>query len=151
MFKNYLKIAFRNLVRHKGYSFINIAGLAIGITCCLLILIFVQDELVYDKHHKQGKDIYRIAIDARIGNQDLKAIATPAPMAFTLVDEFPEVVQAARIFNPDRILVQYGDNRFNEEKFLFADSTIFDVFTIPMIQGNPNTALTHPNAVVITE
>jgi len=151
MFRNYLKIAFRNLVRHKGYSFINIAGLAIGITCCLLILIFVQDELMYDKHHKQGKDIYRIAIDARIGNQDIKWITSPAPMAFTLVDEFPEVVQATRIFKPDRYLIQYGDNRFNEERFLFADSTIFNVFTIPMIQGNPKTALTQPNAVVITE
>ena len=151
MFKNYLKITFRNLVRHKGYAFINIAGLAIGITCCLLILIYVQDELAYDKHHKQGKDIYRIAIDARIGNQDLKAIATPAPMAFTLVDEFPEVVQATRIYKRDRYLIRYGDNRFNEERLLFADSTIFDVFTIPMVRGNPNTALTQPNAVVITE
>lgn len=151
MFLNYLKITLRNLKRHKGYSFINITGLAIGITCCLFILIFVQDELIFDRHHKNGKNIYRIAIDGLIGNQEIKGPSTPAPMAFTLVDEFPEVIQATRIFRPDRFLIRYKENRFNEERCLFADSTIFDVFTIPMIQGDPAKALTQPHTIVITE
>jgi len=152
MLTNYLKIALRNLRKHKGYTFINITGLAVGLACCLLIVLFVRDELSYDRYHDNADRIYRITLDALLGEQEIHGPISPAPMAQALVNDFPEVVQATRLFTfRDKTLVRYEDNRFVEERFFFGDSTFFEVFTFPFLQGDPETALVEPNTVVLTE
>ncbi len=152
MLKNYFKIALRNLKKHKGYTFINITGLAVGLACCLLIVLCVRDELSYDRYHDNADQIYRITLDALLGEQEINGPISPAPMAQALVSDFPEVVQATRLFTyMDETLVRYQDSRFVEERFFFGDSTFFEVFTFPLLRGDPETALVEPNTVVLTE
>ncbi len=155
MFKNYLKIAFRNILRYKGYSFINIAGIAVGIACCLIILIFVQNELTYDSYHNDSERIYRIAAH-RISNiGEFRMISTPGALAPTIKENYPQVELAVRIIPPfenkDNVLVQRNNTKFYETKIYFADPEIFQMFHIPFIQGNPATALNQPRNVILTE
>ncbi len=151
MFKNYLKIAFRNLIRFKVYSLINVFGLAIGIAACILILFFVRDELSYDKFNDKAERIYRVHSRGKLLGNDLNMAVSPAPLGETLGRDFPEVIQSTRLVYNANVLIRYKDNVFNETKFFWADSTIFDVFTIPFIKGNPKTALDEPHAIVLTE
>lgn len=152
MFKNYLKVALRNLKRYKVYSLINIAGLAIGMACFLLIFLFVQDELSYDRYHNNSKWIYRITAEAYVAEKAIHAASTPAPLGPTLINEFPEVLKAARILNSSsERLVSFGQKKFYESRFFFADPSVFDVFTYPFKKGDPKTALNEPYSVVITE
>ncbi len=138
MLKNYFKIALRNLKKHKGYTFINITGLAVGLACCLLIVLFVRDELSYDRYHVKAARLYRITLDALLGEQEINGPISPAPMAQALVSDFPEVVQATRLFTyMDETLVRYEANRFVEERFFFGDSTFFEVFTLSSPPGRP--------------
>lgn len=151
MLKNYLKIALRNLRKHKAYSFINIAGLAIGIGCCALIMLYVQDELSFDRFHKNADRIYRVALSAAVGGTPINSATTSAPMAATLLAEYPEVRAAVRFWDIGRVLISYENNRFYEDGFLFADSSAFQVFTFSLLSGDPQTALAQPNSVVLTE
>jgi len=151
MFKNYLKIAFRNLIRQKGYSFINITGLAIGIASCLLIFLYVQDELSYDRYNEKADRIYRVCIHGIVGSNEFNQTVTAAPMAQALVNDYPEVEAATRFWNFGYPVLRYKDKVFSEERFFSADSNIFDVFTIPFIEGNPKTALNKPNTLVLTQ
>ncbi|KPL06726.1 hypothetical protein AMJ86_07405, partial [bacterium SM23_57] len=151
MFRNYIKTALRHIVRHKGYSFINIAGLAIGIACCILILLWVQHELSFDRYHENAPSIYRLAMYAKIGGNELRAPVSNAPSSPAMIEEFPEVVNSVRLQPNYDILVQMEDQRFFEDAVIFADNSIFDVFTFPMINGNPESALISPYTVVITE
>ena len=151
MIKNYIKVALRNLVKYKGYSFINIVGLAIGFACSILIAMFVFDELNYDKFHEKADQIYRVSLHGRLSDNEFNVPNTCGPLAFTLVNDYPEVLQATRVLGKSSRLVNYEDKHFNEEEIIFADSTFFDVFTFPFIQGDPNTALTKVNSIVITE
>lgn len=151
MLQSYLKIALRNIIRQKSYSFINIIGLAIGITCCILILLYVRDELSYDRYHKHAGRIYRVGLHGIIGTNEINATFTAAPMAEVLMLEFPEVEQACRLRNFGFPVIRYEDKVFSEERFFWADSNIFEIFTIPFIQGDPKTALAKPLSVVITE
>src|SRR5215213_8879541 len=151
MFKNYFKIAFRNLWKNKGYSAINIIGLAMGIATCLLITLYVLDELRFDRFNKKADRIYRINADIKFGGEEQKLAVAPDPMAFTLVKDYPEVENAVRFRNYGPSLVKKGNENIKEERVIYADSTLFDVFTLPMIAGNPKKALSEPNAVVITE
>jgi len=150
MFRNYLKVALRNIIRHKGYSIIHVVGLAIGMTCCILILLWVQDELSYDRYHQKADRIYRLCLDANIGTQ-LWAPVAMAPAAPAMIEEFPEVVNAARIVKPERASVTYQGKTFQEQDVGYADNSIFDIFTFPLVSGDPQTALTTPYSVVITE
>lgn len=152
MFKNYLKIALRNFQRHKGYSFINIAGFAIGMAVCLLILIYVRHELSYDKYHKDGERVYRIAQDIRTPTSN-RVFAPISPMvALTLKADYPQVEQAGRaLVTSLSRLVRRGDTFFYEDRFMYADPELFDVLTIPFIQGNAQEALTRPSTLVISE
>jgi putative ABC transport system permease protein len=151
MFKNYLKIAARNLLKHKAYSLINVAGLAIGMTCCILILLYVQHELSYDRHHEKAGRIYRVAADIKFGGNHFQMAVAPAPMAEALARDFPEVESAARFRNYGSSLVKKaGDQNFKEERVIYADNAIFDLFTIPLLAGDPRSALTAPDAVVIS-
>ena len=151
MFKNYLKIALRNLQRHKGYSFINIAGFAIGMAVCLLILIYVRHELSYDKYHKDGDRIYRIMQDIRTQTSN-RLFAPVSPMvAPTLKSEFPQIENAARALPTGPRLVKREEKIFYESRFMFADQDLLDVLTIPLIWGDSKEALTRPQTLVISK
>jgi putative ABC transport system permease protein len=150
MLKNYLKIAVRNFVRHIGYSFINIFGLAVGIACCLLILLFVRDELTFDRHNEKIDRIHRIGISGFVNNAVFDGVVTPSPMAKALVSEFPEVEAATRLRNFGFPVFRYGDKVFSEERVFWVDASFFDVFTVPFISGDPKTALEKPLTIVLT-
>jgi len=151
MFKNYLKIAARNLLKHKAYSLINVLGLAIGMACCILILLYVQNELSYDRHHQNAERIYRVASDHKFGGTNFHMAVSPAPMAEALVRDFPEVESAARFRGYGSFLIKKeGGQNFKEERVIFADNAIFDIFTAPLFAGDTKAALTAPNTVVIS-
>jgi len=152
MFKNYLKIAARNLLKHKAYSLINVLGLAIGMACCILILLYVQHELSYDRHHRNAERIYRVAADIKFGGNHFQLAVAPAPLAEALVRDFPEVVNAARFRDYGSSLVKkQGEQNFKEERVIFADNAILDIFTLPLLSGDSRTALTAPNTVIINQ
>ena len=152
MLQNYLTTALRNLLRHKGYSAINVLGLAIGIACCILIMLYVQDELSYDRYHEKRDRIYRLAESATVAGRPIEAAITPAPWAPVLAEEYPEIEQITRIKPPgSRWLIRYKENRFYERYFIFADSSVFDIFTIPLVQGDAGSVLAEPHAVVLSE
>lgn len=152
MLRNYITIAFRNLWRKRGYSFINISGLAIGIASSVMILLFVQDEMSYDRYHENAPNIYRVCLKASMQGNSLEAPITPAPLAATIVADYPEVINAVRFFNFDASpIIRSGDRSFIERYFVYADSTLFDIFSFPMIKGDPAKALNRPNTIVLTE
>jgi len=152
MLKNYFTVALRNLLRYKGYSVINVLGLSIGIACCILIMLYVQDELSYDQFHEKHDRIYRLVESATIAGRPIEAAVTPPPWAPALAKEYPGIESFTRIKPPNsRWLIRYMDNRFYEKHFVFADSSVFDVFTLPLVQGNAETALTEPHTVVLSE
>jgi putative ABC transport system permease protein len=153
MLRNYLKIALRNIRKHKGYSYINISGLALGMACCLLIVLFVRDELSYDRYHENADQIYRVIKETESKGKRSLSISTPPPLSRALVDDFPEVINSVRLITPTQkeILVSYEDKKFYETRFFFADPSFFDIFTFPLFRGNPETALQEPYSLLITE
>jgi len=151
MLKNYLMIAIRNITKHKSFSAINVAGLAVGIACCIAIMLFVRDELRYDRFNKHADRIYRVHFHAFFNGKDLNFAGSAAPLSSTLLRDFPEVVAATRIARFGSPVLRYGDKAFSEEKFFWADSTFFEVFTVHFAEGDPKTALTQPNCIIITE
>ena len=152
MFSNYLKIAWRNLVKNKTFSVINIAGLAIGLGCFILIALYILDEISYDRFHEKSDRIYRVDSDIRFGGTDLKLAVCSDPMGPTLKKDYPQVEEYVRIYaSSGSKLLKKGTEFIVEENVAHADSTIFRVFTLPAIQGNTATALNEPNTVVITE
>ncbi|MFN2439520.1 MAG: ABC transporter permease, partial [Chitinophagaceae bacterium] len=151
MFKNYLKIALRNLWKNKGYSTINIMGLAVGLATCLLILIYVVDELSYDKFNKKADRIYRVDGDINFGGTHWVLAVAPDPLGATLKKDFPQVEQYVRFRDYGGFRVKKGNENVQENRVISVDSTLFDVFTLPLIAGNPKTALADPTSIVITE
>ncbi|MBN1272221.1 MAG: ABC transporter permease [Candidatus Aminicenantes bacterium] len=150
MFKNHIKIALRNLFKHKGFSFINVFGLVVGITCCLLIVLYVVDELSYDKYHERSDRIYRVGLHGFINNNLFNGVVSPSPMAQTLVREYPEVTAAVRMQNFGFPVFRYKDKVFSEEHVFWVDASFFDIFTAPLIKGDPKTALVKPRTIVLT-
>ena len=153
MLKNYIKIAFRNLNKSKGYAFINIAGLAIGMACCLLIVLYIQDELSYDNFHENADRIFRV-----VASSSEDGIPSNANGIFgtgpALKKDFPEVedyVRIRKMGQGKKIYMGYEDRKFYEEWFFFADPSIFTLFTFPLIRGDADKALSEPNSIVITE
>jgi len=151
MLRNNLKIAIRNLWKNKGYSAINIFGLAIGLAVCLLITLFVVDELSYDRFNKKADWIYRVNTNIKLNGSGFNQQSTPALMANVLMKDYPQIEQATRIDVGGEILVKKGNETLTEANSFFADANIFKVFTIPMISGNPETALKEPKTMVISE
>ncbi len=151
MFKNYLITALRNLWKYKFYSFINIFGLAIGLTCFLFILLFVQDELSYDQYHTKADRTYRINFDGHAFEQDLNFAVVGAQVGPVILNEFPEIEQQCRFRQRGSFTVSYENRSYREEDWIFADSTLFDVFSFELLEGDPSTALTKPNSLVIDE
>ncbi|MCI0696528.1 ABC transporter permease [candidate division KSB1 bacterium] len=150
MFKNYLKITWRNLVRQKANSFINITGLAIGMTCSMLILMWVQHELSYDTFHENANDIYRVVENQYYaGGQIFPVAVTPSPLAPALKTQFPEISKATR-FSFNSLTIKKDDKIFTEG-VAFADPDILEIFTIPFVKGSPQTALSAPHSIVLTE
>ncbi|GAB3263889.1 ABC transporter permease [Larkinella harenae] len=153
MFRNYLKIAIRNLRKQRGFTFINIFGLAVGLACCLLITLYVIDELRYDRFHEKADRIYRINTDIKFGGNDMHMAVSPDPMGPTLLKDYPQVENFVRLHGRGTWLVKRAGqlNSLRERDIIFADSTLFDVFTLPLVAGTPKRALVEPNTVVISE
>lgn len=149
MIKNYLKIALRSLLKQKGYSFINLTGLAIGMTCCVILILFIQYELSYDKFHKNADRIYRVISEHESEGRIVHSLKTPVPYAPALIQDFPEVENAVR-FSRNMYLVTHGNKRFYEQIY-FADPEIFDVFSFPLIRGNPRSALEGSQSLLVSE
>lgn len=153
MFRNYIVVAARHLIKHKGFSLINVAGLALGIACCLLILLFVRHELSYDRFHEHYERTYRIAeVFTENGVVVEESASVPFPVAGALETDFPglKAVRFFRIFQQIP-LIRSEDREFYEADFFFADSTFNDVFSFPLVQGDPATSLDQPFSVLITE
>ena len=151
MLRNYLKIAWRNLLRNRAFSVLNIAGLAIGIATCLIILLFVADELSYDRFHEKADRIVRVIFRASMQGQQLNEATVMPPVAQTLRADYPEVQEATRLRNYGMPRVSVGDKIFREDAFAFVDSNFFQVFSLPFVQGDAKTALVQPNTVVISQ
>jgi putative ABC transport system permease protein len=152
MIRNYVKIALRNIQKNKAYSFINIFGLAIGMACCLLIVLFVQDELSFDRYHEKGDRIYRLVDSFDVAGELSRFFAlSSAPFAPALQAEFPEVEDAVRLMLGRRRMVTYKDKKFYEEGLIFADASLFNIFTFPLVKGDPDSALQAPGTLVVSE
>lgn len=151
MFKNFLISAFRNLLRNKFYTFLNILGLSIGLAAFIFILLYVRDEIMYDRYNKKHDRIYRIESDYNISNRHDVFAIVPVPMGPAFKLEFPEVEAFVRLNEVGNALFRYGEKEYYEEEFYFADSNIAQVFTINFLEGDPAKALTEPFSMVLTE
>lgn len=149
MLLNYLKIAIRNLVRYKGFSFINIAGLAIGISCALFIALWVQDELSYDAFHADADRMYRV--NSHLAASDTKAAVTSPALAEAIKQEIPGIDDAIRISMPFNSLMQAGDRKFEESRIHYADANFFRFFSFELVKGDPDQALAVPENIVLSE
>jgi putative ABC transport system permease protein len=149
MIKNFVKTAFRSLMKNKGFTAINILGLALGLAACLLIVFYVVDELSYDRFNKKADRIYRVNEDLKLGDNRVQYAVAMAPLAQTLKRDFPEVENAARL-RPTGFHVKKGGENIQESNVVFADPSVFDVFTLPMLYGDKTSALTEPYTVVIS-
>jgi len=152
MLKNYLKIALRNLKKNAVYSSINIAGLAAGMACCILITLYVLHELSYDKFHSRANRIFRVRLDLDLNGVLYREPSIPFPTAEAFARDFPEIEKAMRFYrNDDFPLIELGDRKFIEERFFFADAAVFEMFDFPLIKGDEKTAFSEPNSVVLSE
>jgi putative ABC transport system permease protein len=144
MFKNYIKIALRSFIRHKGHTFINIAGLAIGIACCILIMLWIQDELSYDRFHENAEDLY-------VATFSNGSIVTPTALSDYLKAEYPEVIHTSRYSGQGRNLLKHKDKEIYEEAGIMVDPDFLKMFTVRFLKGDPETALDDPNSILLSE
>src|SRR5256885_6591983 len=159
MFKNYVKVGWRNLMKNKAFSFINIFGLSVGLTCCMLISLYIWNELSYDKHQKNSQELFQVGTIFVKEKEEHRTANTPSPLATAMKLEFPEIKETARLlglFAEDKTLIQYfepnGNARsFYETKGYMADSTFFRMFTYQFTEGNPEISLDRPNSIVLSE
>ncbi|MBF9252757.1 ABC transporter permease [Pontibacter sp. 172403-2] len=151
MLQNYFKIAIRNIVRNKVYSAINIVGLAIGISACILIFLYVQDELSYESHFDKADRIVRIASEIKNEGQIDRFALSPPVLAPNLIQDFPELEHVTQLLEAQKQTIWYKEKSFNEDNLLYADSSFFDIFNYEFIAGDPGTALHEPNTIVISE
>lgn len=153
MLKNYLTIALRNLRKQSFYSFINIGGLAVGIAACLVIVLFIMDELSYDKYNTKADRIYRIDNEIKFGGNYYHINTSSAPAAHTLLQDYPEIESTVRFRSYGSYLVKTGEGveAIKESNVIWADSTFFKIFSIPVLEGNPTTALKEPASIAISK
>jgi len=151
MLKNLLKISFRTILKDKTYSFLNITGLTIGITCSLFLLMYILHELSYDRYHENAKNIYRVVSNIKETDNAFTWAVAQIPLAEELRDNYPEVKNAVRFFGTGRTLYKNGDRQFYEEEFYLADSTVFEMFSYSFLHGDQTTALDNPFSIVLTE
>lgn len=152
MFKNYLKVILRNIFSHKVYSLINILGLSIGITCAILIFLWVRDELRYDKFHMNADELFLVKLDQKyVSNIIASVTTTPGALGPALEREYPEILKYGRICSRGKVLLKYDQKIFYEKRFGLADPSVFEMFTFPFVKGEPKTALSAPHSIVLTE
>jgi putative ABC transport system permease protein len=151
MIKNYIKIAFRNIARQKGYSFINIMGLAIGIACCLIIMLFVLNELSYERHFSKADRIYRITQHIKWNGNSMDVPLTSAPFAAALRNDYPAIENTVRIQPEGGGIIQAAGKQLSASDVFFVDPSIFDVFDYAFLHGDPKTALQQTKSIVLTE
>ena len=153
MIKNYFKIAWRNLVKYKFISFINLFGLTVGLTCCLLITAYILNELSYDKYNKNAENIYRVtrSFNNADGVVSLNLSTVSPPFGYYLPTDFPEIKKMTRLLNSGTTTIKYQEKLISEPDVYFADENLFDVFTLDVIKGDPKTALKDPFSVMLTE
>lgn len=150
MLKNYFITAIRNIKRRLSYSALNVFGLAVGLASCLLILLFVNDELKYDQFHPEADRLYRVALERSYPDRTTSYAVAPMPVARTMARDYPEVEAATQIATAFPMSIRYEDQAFQEEGILFADSSFFDVFGIEHIEGDPNRLLNEPRTIMLT-
>lgn len=151
MFRNYFKVTFRNILKHKFFAAINILGMTIGVTACLLIIIYIADELSYDQFHLKADKIYQVGLHGKIAGQDIRTSNTCAPLAKALVDEVPDVAEAVRIAPySNQTVIRNNERVFTEKKVFYADSNFFSFFSFPLLEGDGFTALKEPQSIVLT-
>src|SRR5579872_2270222 len=152
MIKNYFKTALRSLLRNKGFTFLNILGLTLGLAACLLIVFYIADELGYDRYNVKADRIVRVNTDAKFGASGTSfAIAAPV-VGEALKTSFPEIENMVRLFAEEGgETFQKGGTTVAESRVAYSDPSLFDVFTLPMVAGDPATALVAPHSIVITE
>lgn len=152
MLKNYLTIAWRTLAKQRFYTIINVAGLATGVAACMVIVLFVINELGYDRHHEYASRIYRINGEIKFGGNHYKLAVAPAPLASVLLQDYPEVESAVRFRTRGTYLVKKSETADNikENNVVWTDSTFFRIFSVPVLEGNPNSALKDPNCIAIS-
>ena len=153
MIKNYLKVALRNLFKHKGYAFINILGLAVGIAASVLIFLYITNEMSYDKFHEKADRTYRITADwSNKGDSRIHQLGTPFILAQTIREKYPQVEAVTQISGPlGDVIIKYRDTAFKETEAFCAESSFFEVFGFPLLKGNPKTSLRDPNMMVMTQ
>lgn len=151
MLKNYLKVAFRNILKKKYYSFLNLLGLSIGITAGILIIIYVQDELSYDEFHPNAKQKYVVGLNGKIGNQEVVGIFTPPVLSGTIMDEISGVIRTTRTNSLGSMVFRYENRAFTEQRAFWADSNFYDYFGYELIRGDAETVLEGPHKAVITQ
>ncbi|MCJ7581229.1 MAG: ABC transporter permease [Candidatus Aminicenantes bacterium] len=152
MFKNYIVTAFRNIRRQKGFSFLNLAGLSVGITCVILLSLYIQEELSYDRFHKDYDRIYRVCMEHPfVYNGKNQSAITPAPLAPALKEDLPEVSSSLRMVDWINVHISVNDTNFLEESLLFASPGFFDVFSFELVKGNPRQVLADPYSVVLSQ
>ena len=140
MLQNYIKIAFRNLYRNKIYSFINILGLALGIAVCLIIMLFIYDELSYDRYNEKAERTVRVVFRASINGGKINEANVMPPTAQVLKNDYPEVLEATRLQQHGSSTILYDGKKFKENAFALVDSNFFQVFTLPLLKGDAKTA-----------
>lgn len=151
MLTNYIKIAWRNLIRDRTYSFINIAGLTIGLSACLLLVLFARYELSFDTFHEKSDRIYRMTSVTETENEVIERTSTPVPLAQTLKDELPEVEKATHLSRETSSRIEIGNQTITVENVYWTDQDFFDIFSAPTVRGNRSEYLKNPNSIVITE
>jgi putative ABC transport system permease protein len=151
MWRNFFTVAFRNVSKNKVFTVINVSGLAIGLASSILILLFIISELSYDRFHEHKDRIHRLYIEGDIGEQPFRVALTSMVMAPTFTEEIPEIVDYVRLDVYNQYQIWYKEEQHLEDHFLFADPSIFDIFSIRMLRGDPGTALSEPNSIILTE
>jgi putative ABC transport system permease protein len=151
MLKNFFINVLRNMRKQRGYLLLNVGGLAIGLTSFIFITLYVIHELSYDRFHKNYKNIYSLKVVGRMAGGVLDQAVTAAPMAQAMLNDYPEVLHATRVTPMGAWLIRFGENKFNEDGILFADSTFFSVLDFKLLSGDPKTALVRPRSMILTE
>ncbi|PIB35598.1 hypothetical protein BFP72_09435 [Reichenbachiella sp. 5M10] len=151
MLRNYYITAIRNLLKHRSYFLLNISGLAIGIASFIFIALYVYGELRYDRFHYNYQNTYRVHVSGTMNGQNMDMAVTASPMAETMLRDYPEIKHVTRIKESGAWYIGYGDQKFNEDGVLFADSNFFDVFDFELLAGDPTTALSLPRSMILTE
>jgi len=151
MWRNFFTVALRNISRNKIFTLINVSGLAIGLASSILIMLFIIKEVSFDRFHENKQRIHRLYIDGMLGEQTFRVALTSMVMSPTFTEEIPEIENYVRFDVYSQRLIWFEGERHMEDHFLYADSTIFDVFSIKLIKGDPLTALSQPKNILITE